>query len=356
MQHEDISFHLHDREGGAKAGLVLLDRPKALNALSYEMAVAIRERLGEWAQDAGISHVVIAGATPRAFCAGGDVRALQQKIAQGHTDMAAVYFRAEYMVDIAVYEFPKPVVCLADGIVMGGGAGIMQCGTHQVVSENTRFAMPEASIGLFPDAGASIFLGRCPRALALCIGLTGRMIGAADCLMLGLAGAMVPADGMAELRAALLGCGAGRIDDVIAGFRADPGPAPLQAAVPLLERIFAGRDLVAMRETAGALAAGDSSGLAAEIHQALGAKCPMTMHVFLRLIDETPHITDMARAIALDYHLAIRMSERGDFIEGIRAVLIDKTNDAKWAPSRLEDVTPDMVDRVFAHEGLAPLR
>merc|ERR1712023_579858 len=133
----------------------------------------------------------------------------------GEHDRIAVCFRAEYMAHMAVCEFPKPLVSLADGIVMGGGAGLMQAGSHAIVSDTTRFTMPESAIGLYPDAGASVFIGRCSRSLALYLGMTGKIIGAADCLMLGLANAMVPSADATALKDALLACSADEIDDVV---------------------------------------------------------------------------------------------------------------------------------------------
>lgn len=347
MQQDHIRFSTHGR-----AGLVLLDRPRALNALSADMAVALRQQLDLWATDSAIGHVVMAGSEPRAFCAGGDVRDLYAIAVAGEYELMMHHFQAEYRAHQAVYEFPKPIVCLADGITMGGGAGLMQCSTHAVVSDTTRFAMPESAIGLFPDAGASVFLGRCPRPVALCLGLTGHIVGAADCLMLGLAGAMVPADGMSALRRALLGCDSADIDDVIAGFRVDPGVPPLHALRATIDHVFTGQDLAAMRDRAGDLARLKEDSFAATLHTALSTKCPMSMHVFARLLEMGPDIPDIPAALALDFHLAIRMTQRPDFQDGVRAVLIDKTNDAVWHPSRLEDVTPSLVDDVFDHAGL----
>ena len=361
MQHEYIRFSTHGR-----AGLVLLDRPRALNALSADMADTLRRQLDIWATDSGISHVVMAGSEPRAFCAGGDVRDLHSIAARGEFDLMKTHFRAEYGAHLAVCEFPKPIISLADGITMGGGAGLMQCSTHAIVSDKTRFAMPEAAIGLFPDAGASVFLGRCPRPVALLLGLTGHIIGAADCLMLGLASVMVPADSMAALRQALLDCDSADIDSVIDGFRADPGVAPLQAQRAtidhifgdhvLTDHVFTGQGLAAMRERAGDLARLKGDSVAEAVHAALSAKCPMSMHVFARLLEMVPQIADIPAALALDYQLAIRMTARPDFQEGVRAVLIDKSNDAAWVPARLEDVTSSMVDAVFDNAGLPSLR
>ena len=351
MHQDDILFSTH-----GMAGLVLMNRPRALNALTFEMAAAIGTQLAAWAQDDGIGHVVLAGAEPRAFCAGGDIRDLYRMAGEGDHDGLAVCFRAEYMAHMAIAEFPKPVISLADGIVMGGGAGLMQAGSHAIVTEKTRFAMPESAIGLFPDAGASVFLGRCPRPLALCLGMTGRIIGAADCLMLGLAQVMVPADSVNDLRAELLTCDTAEIDTVIARHRADPGAAPLQAHRTEIDHIFSGDDPVRMRDRAGDMARLKASGLAAEIHEALAMKCPMTMHVFRRLVDMGDEIADIPAALTLDYHLALRMTRRDDFREGVRAVLVEKTNDARWSPARLEDIEPSMVDAIFDRDGLPNLR
>jgi enoyl-CoA hydratase len=351
MQQDHIRFSIHDR-----AGLVLLDRPRALNALSADMAAALRRQLDIWAADSAIGHVVMAGSEPRAFCAGGDVRDLHAIAGAGDYDRLTDHFQAEYGAHLAVYEFPKPVVCLADGITMGGGAGLMQCSTNAVVSDTTRFAMPEAAIGLFPDAGASVFLGRCPRPVALCLGLTGHIIGAADCLMLGLAGAMVPSDSMVTLRQALLGCDSADIDHVIASFRVDPGVPPLHAQRATIDHVFDGQDLSAMRDRAGDLARLRDDRFAATLHTALSTRCPMSMHVFVRLLELGPDIADIPAALALDYHLAIRMTQRPDFQDGVRAVLIDKTNDAVWHPSRLEDVTASLVEGVFDPTGLPAFR
>ena len=351
MQQDHISFSTHGR-----AGLVLLDRPRALNALSAQMAAALRGQLGIWADDDDIGHVVMAGSEPRAFCAGGDVRDLHAIAIRGEFELMKTHFRAEYGAHLAVYDFPKAIISLADGVTMGGGAGLMQCSTHAIVSETTRFAMPESAIGLFPDAGASVFLGRCPRQVALCLGLTGHIIGAADCLMLGLAGAMVRAAEMSALREALLACDSADIDAVIHRFQLDPGVPPLQAQRATIDHVFAGRDLATMRDRAGDLARLKGDSLAEAVHVALSTKCPMSMHVFARLIEMGPRIADIPAALDLDYHLAIRMTERPDFREGVRAVLIDKSNDAAWQPARLEDVTPAMVDAVFDNAGLPPLR
>ena len=350
-QHDDVKFSVH-----GTAGLILLDRPRALNAISADMASAIRSAVSQWSHDDTITHIVISASEPRAFCAGGDIRALYRFVTEGREDQLIPHFREEYLADADIYECGKPVVALADGIVMGGGAGLMQSCTHSVVTDTTRFAMPESAIGLFPDAGASLFLGRCPRSVALLMGVTGRIISGADCLMLGLAKVLVPSARIAELRDALLASEAAEIDGVLDRFRTDPGPAPLQQHRTEIDHIFSGNDLCAMRDRAGDLARLKGSSFAQEIHSAVLSKCPMSMHVFLRLIDMGDDIADLIAAYEMDFHLAIHMTARDDFREGIRAVLIDKTNDPVWQPARLEDVTPSMLDQVFDRSGLPAIR
>ena len=221
------------------AGLVTLDRPKALNALTVEMVIDLRQALLDWRDDPAISHVVIASSAPRAFCAGGDIKQVRETIIASGFGEADAFFRGEYMVDLAIAEFGKPIIALCDGVVMGGGAGLAEHCSHIIMSEATRFAMPETSIGLFPDVGASLFLGRCPLPVARLLGMTGYIIHGADCMMLGLATSMVPSDHMAGLKQALLDCTATEIDQVIAGFKMDPGVPALNHQMPVIDRILA---------------------------------------------------------------------------------------------------------------------
>ena len=338
------------------AGLILLDRPAALNAINKEMALAITAQLLAWRDDEQVGHVVISSSAGKAFCAGGDIRELHGQIKQGNSAFATSFFRAEYMMDVTVAEFNKPVIALVDGLMIGGGAGLAQACKHVVVSDATRLAMPEAAIGLFPDAGASLFFGRCPRSIALYLGLVGPFIGATDCLLLGLAEALVPSERMPELRAALMSCATDQVESLIKSFRGGPGTAQLPQMRSLLDHVFSGNDLVVMQQRANDLAKIEGHKLAADIAKALATKCPMTHHVYLRLLEEAEHITTLPDALALDFRLSIKMTARSDFSEGVRAVLIDKTNDAVWQPAKQADVSLSMVDDVFATVGLPALR
>ncbi|MGB0584266.1 MAG: enoyl-CoA hydratase/isomerase family protein, partial [Candidatus Puniceispirillaceae bacterium] len=307
------------------AGLVTLDRPEALNALTVEMVTDLRRVLLDWRDDPAISHVVIASSAPRAFCAGGDIRQARETIIANGFDEADAFFRGEYLVDLAISEFGKPIIALCDGVVMGGGAGLAEHCTHIIMSEMTRFAMPETSIGLFPDVGASLFLGRCPSPVARLLGMTGYIIHGADCMMLGLATSMVSSEQMAELKQSLLDCTASEIDRVIADFKMDPGVPALNHHMPVIDRIFLG-DVTPeqMQERAEDLARmRPNDKLVSHVVTAFATRCPVSIKLFWRLLQMADGITDIGAALTLDYHLAMRMIRRGDFVEGIRAVLVD---------------------------------
>ena len=351
MQQVHIHFSIHGR-----AGLICFDRPKNLNALSRDMAVALREQLMTWDANEHVSHVVMVGSSPKAFCAGGDVRALYDLLKERKYTQVTSYFQEEYLADLAVFEFSKPIISLVDGIVMGGGAGLMQASSHTVVTENTKFAMPESAIGLFPDAGASAFLGRCPEAVGLFLGMTGKIITGADCFVLGLAHSVTRSSDMEKLKLALLKSVPEEIDAVLHEFRHDPGPSPLQQNRSAIEYIFSDYDPILARDRAKDMATIKDDKFAEEIYQALKTRCPMTIAVFARLMRVNKDVWDTATALMTDFYVATKMTKRSDFCEGIRAVLVDKTNDAVWVPAVLEDVTDALVDDVFDHSGLPPLR
>ncbi len=339
-----------------RAGLICFNRPSALNAINQQMALTITAQLQAWRHDDQIGHVVIASSAAKAFCAGGDIRELYGHIKIGNTDAVASFFRAEYMMDVTISEFSKPVIALADGFIIGGGAGLAQACQHVVIGEDARLAMPEAAIGLFPDAGASVFFGRCPHSIALYLGITGHFLRAADCLLLGLAQAMVTAPQMMLLQEELIRCETDQIEVVINKFRSNPANAQLPKMRTVLDHIFTCGGLFEAQQRAADIVQLNGDRTAAEVFQALTTKCPMTLHVYKRLLQETETICTLPDALALDFQLAIKMTARHDFAEGVRAMLIDKTNDAIWQPMRLTDVNETMVDDVFATTGLPVLR
>ena len=340
------------------AGHIQLDRPKTLNALNNDMVLAITAQLKEWQQENAITHVVMSSTSPRAFCAGGDIRFARDVIMAGGYEAADRFFQNEYLCDLAVAEFGKPVVALCDGLVMGGGAGLAEHASHIVMTERTRFAMPESSIGLFPDAGASLFFGRCPSPVARLLGMTGHIINVADCLVLGLATTVTTSAQISKLESALLSCEVSMIEDVIEQHRADPGAPSLDPFRQHIEHIFAD-DLMPedSRDRAKDLMRlWPDNQFLQTIVTAFKDRCPMSIKLFRRLLDVTARFTTPSESLALDFKLAMRMIRRPDFVEGIRAVIVDKDRAPRWAPSRLEDVDEAMLERVFDDAGLPPLR
>ena len=303
------------------------------------------------------SHIYFYGSSPHAFCVGGDIKYARQLAISDDPLGAEPYFRAEYLADIALIEFGKPIIALCDGIVMGGGAGLAQYSQHIVMTETTRFAMPESAIGLFPDVGASLFLGRCPKSVAKLMGMTGHIVGATDCLQLGLATAQVPSDSLTVLKEKLVRCYVDEIDNIINEFQYDVDQSLLIGKSKLIDNIFADGSVESMRDRASSLAENmPHNKLLGGIVTAFETRCPLSIKLFDRLLVETDHLTDPVAAIELDFHLALRMTKRADFAEGVRAVVIDKDQKPKWTPNSLEAVTETMLDAMFDRSGLPSLR
>ena len=356
MRQSDIICSLETTATSLKVGVVTLDRPKALNALSIEMVTVLHDQLTAWDLDDTVSHVIIKSSSPRAFCAGGDVRFARELLREDPVDGAQSYFRAEYLADVAVAHFSKPIIALCDGIVMGGGAGVAQNCSHIVATDTTRFAMPETAIGLFPDATASLFLGRCPRPVALWIGTTGAMIDGADCMMLGLAHAVVKSTDIDALSTALAACAPDEIDAVINNFQIDPGVPGLNANRPAIDYIFGVEKAEDMVIRADDMARIKGDEFAADIARLLTTRCPTSIKLFIHLLNLSDTLNDVDSALDLDFKLAIKMMRRPDLAEGIRAVLVDKDRAPKWSPATLAEVSDDMIADIFDHDGLPALR
>jgi enoyl-CoA hydratase len=336
-------------------GIVTLDRPRALNALSLAMCRAMRAALAAWGQDDAVAAVVVRSAGGRAFCAGGDVRALydlgRDAALAATRDPETDYFRQEYLLDHAVRRFPKPYVALMDGVTMGGGAGISVHGSHAVATERTLFAMPECVLGFFADVGSAWFLARCPGETGTWIALSGARLHAADLLHAGLAAAHVPSDALDGLVDALAAADwatapQATADAVIRRFATPPGPAPLAGDRAWIDRCFAGDDVARIL---AALDAEDSPGsalAAAEMRRA----SPTSLTVTLRLL-RFARVATYEAVAAMDYRLARRALEGPDLYEGIRAVLVDKDRAPRWQPARLDQVSAAAIMARFAPLG-----
>jgi enoyl-CoA hydratase len=321
------------------AGRITLNRPRALNALNAGMCRAISDALLAWQGDDRIASVLIDGAGDRAFCAGGDIRAVAES-GQGDGVEARRFFHAEYRLNELLQRYAKPVIAIMDGITMGGGVGISAPARYRIVTERTLWAMPEGDIGLFPDVGGGWYLPRLPGETGTWLALTGARLKAADLLALRIATHVVPPERIEELKPALC---SGQAKDVLAAFVVDPGPSPLDEHREKLDELFGSG---AIEEIMAALAAG--GGWARAQAAILERKCPTTLKVALRLIREGARRTSFAEEMTVEYRLAVRMTRRHDFIEGVRAVIVDKDNAPRWDPRGLAGVTDAMLDELFA--------
>lgn len=337
-------------------GHVHLNLPKSFNALTQHMCVAMRQQLIDWATDDAVAACVVTAAGDRAFCAGGDIRAIYDTRLEQNGLAVRPFFQGEYRLDHAVYHFPKPYVALMDGIVMGGGAGISVHGSHRVVSEKTMYAMPECGIGLFPDVGATLFLNAAPGAVGMYMGLTGARLKAADLLYTGIATHHVPTDRMSDLADALfaadLGSDAGAvIDDVLAGVATDPGPAPIAEHREVIDHAFSADTVEGILER---LQAADGY-FAIEAADTLDEKCPTSLKTTHEQLSQGKGL-DFDEAIRREYRMVCEIIEHEDFYEGIRAAVVDKDRAPKWKPGSLADVSAEAVAAHFRHLGDDELR
>ncbi|HYL33234.1 MAG TPA: enoyl-CoA hydratase/isomerase family protein [Stellaceae bacterium] len=346
MSSDEIIF---ERRGGI--GIVRLNRPKALNTLSLGMYRRFAPQLVAWGNDASVHAIVVMGEGGRAFCAGGDVRAIYDARQKGGGD-SADFFREEYSLIAHVHRFPKPYVALMDGIVMGGGAGISVNGSHRVATEKTLFAMPEVQIGLFPDVGASRFLNLCPGHIGLYLALTGRRIGAADASYCRFAThyvASVQRSALIDTLAATkwrAGEAHAQVDAVLAHFANDAGASPLAAIQRDIDRVFASPSVEAIMEAL----VRETADWAKEAYAAMAHASPLSLKITFRQLGLGRGMSVEA-ALALEYRLTQHALAGHDFFEGIRAVLVDKDNAPRWQPNCLRDVTRSTVDSHFVGLG-----
>jgi len=327
---------LFERRG--RIGLITMNRPKALNALTHEMSLALDTILHDWAKDKAVEAVVITGAGDRAFCAGGDIRALYQ--AGPHGSLTQEFYWNEYRMNRRIFRFAKPYVALMDGITMGGGVGVSVPGRYRVATEKTLLAMPETGIGLFPDVGATYYLSHLPGQIGIYLGLTGARVKAADLLHIGLATHYVPSARLPELTKALE---TRPPEAVLAAFAETlTEPAPLAAIRDAIDRCFAGDEVEAI------LAALEREGSewAQEMRTTILQKSPTSLKVTLRALRKAAAL-DFESCMRMEYRLVRHFMGGFDFFEGVRAVIIDKDNKPRWKPANVADVTPAMVDPYF---------
>ena len=327
------------REGAL--GRLTLNRPEALGALTTGMCEIMIAALTGWRGDPAVETVLIDHAGPRGFCAGGDIRTLAESGA-GDGRAARCFFATEYRLDHLLSIYEKPVVTVMDGVVMGGGVGISLPARFRIATERTRLAMPETGIGLFPDVGAGWRLPRLPGHAGLWIALTGARLAAADCLRLGLATHYVESVAIDALRRALARPGAD-VAGVVGACAGDPGPAPIAARLADIDRLFSSPTL----EGVVAALAADGGDWAKAQAAAMAPKSPLSAKVAFRLLTQLDP-KSLAEDLMVEYRLAWRLVARRDFLEGVRAVIVDKDNRPAWRPATLAETTDALVDEIFA--------
>lgn len=325
-----------------KAGRIRLNRPAAIHALNTAMCLAISDTLADWADDDAVEAVLFDHAEGRGFCAGGDIRMLAESGA-GDGVEACAFFHTEYRMNHRLFHFAKPTVAFMDGITMGGGVGIAMPCKFRVATENTRFAMPETGIGLFPDVGGGWYLPRLPGRVGVFLALTGARLDGAECLELGIATHYLPADALAEAKERIAR-DPGRIAGILGQLSVKPPPARIAANLTLIDRLFASD---VYEEILAALEA-DGSDWAMKERDTLGTKSPQTCKVALRQLREGLAMASFADEMRQEYAIGCRVVRRHDFIEGVRALIIDKDNRPQWNPATPEGVTDAMLDDIFA--------
>lgn len=341
------------KEGSA--GIIRLNRPKAINAVTLEMFHDIDKALDAFEADPDVAVIVLEGAGERGLCAGGDIRALWES-SKVKGDLGKILWRDEYILNARIKKFPKPYVAFMDGIVMGGGVGLSAHSRHRVVTERTKLAMPEVGLGFFPDVGGTYLLSRSPGEIGTYFGLTGTTMNGPDAIYAKFADAVVPSAKLPALREALTKIAPGttsiEIDRLIAGFATGEKSGPVAAMQARIDGWFArGR----MEDVVAALEA-DGSELAQATLKTLSEKSPRGMVVTLKLLRLARATETLEECLVREYRAALEVFASDDFREGVRAAVIDKDRNPKWSPPRIEDVTPAMVAPYFAEIGAHELK
>jgi enoyl-CoA hydratase/carnithine racemase len=331
---------LFRREG--PLGRITLNRPKALNALTYDMCAQMLAQLRMWADDSAVHAIVLDAVKGRAFCAGGDIRAITE-MGKRRDGSAQAFFTTEYRLNTTIKHFDKPYVSLIDGIVMGGGVGISIHGSHRVISENAVFAMPETAIGLYPDVGGTFALPRLPGELGMYLALTGLRIGPADMTYAEIATHFVPAVKF-DLIIDRLARGE-VLEAVLSSLAGEPGPPPLAQHRAAIDRAFAAPSVEAVLARLGS-----EGEWGTETAALLRTRSPTSLKVTFRAMREGRKL-DFDSCMRMEYRLTMRALEGHDLYEGVRATIIDKDQEPQWRPAAIEDVSDADIARYFVPLG-----
>ncbi|QAU47555.1 enoyl-CoA hydratase/isomerase family protein [Bradyrhizobium guangzhouense] len=341
------------REGAA--GVIRLNRPKAINAMTLEMSEGIDAALDKFETDSDVAVVILEGAGDRGLCAGGDIRGLWENSREGG-DLGARFWRQEYVMNARIAKYPKPYVAFMDGLVMGGGVGLSGHASHRIVTDRTKLAMPEVGLGFFPDVGGTWLLSRAPGEIGTYFGLTGQTMNGPDAIHAKFADAVVPAAKWPELREALTkvrgGVTAAEASKLINGFATGETAGPVAAREPVIDALF-GFDR--MEDIFAALKR-DGSEFALATLKTLNEKSPRGMVVTLKLLRLARTASSLEECLVREYRAALEVFRSDDFREGVRAAVIDKDRNPTWSPPRIEDVTPAMLAPYLAEIGANELK
>jgi len=322
------------------AGVITLNRPKALNAITLNIVEQMSVQLKAWLSNEAVTHIIIKAVEGRAFSAGGDIVQLYEW-GQNKDPRFMAFYHLEYHLNTLIKEYPKPYIALIDGIVMGGGVGVSFNGSHRIVGDNVMFAMPETGIGLFPDVGGTYFLPRCPGAIGMYLGLTGARLKAGDTVFAGLATHYIPSERFGDLEAAL--CQSNDIESVLKDFSQPPPQGVLSGQLKWIDKVFSLGSLI---EIFTKLQNSDDE-LSAKTLKILNTKSLTSLLITFRQLSmgKTLKFRD---AMALEYRLVSSIAKASDFFEGTRAVVIDKDMAPKWRPNSLKNIEPEQIDDYFA--------
>lgn len=341
------------REGAA--GVIRLNRPKAINAMTLKMSIGIDAALDKFEPDPEVAVIILEGAGERGLCAGGDIRSLWDSSREGG-DLGARFWRQEYVMNARIAKYPKPYVAFMDGLVMGGGVGLSAHASHRIVTDRTRLAMPEVGLGFFPDVGGTFLLSRSPGEIGTYFGLTGQTMNGSDAIHAKFADAVVPAAKWPELREALTrvrpGVTAADLSTLINGFATGEAAGPVAAQEPIIDALF-GFDR--MEDIFAALKR-DGSAFALATLKTLNEKSPRGMVVTLKLLRLARASSSLEECLVREYRAALEVFRSDDFREGVRAAVIDKDRNPTWSPPRVEDVTPQMLAPYLAEIGADELK
>jgi enoyl-CoA hydratase/carnithine racemase len=358
-----VLFEERKARNGARIGVARLNVEKTLNALSLDMIDLLGPQFDRWAADAGIALVVLEASGEKAFSAGADLHRMHKTMLEHHAspkrddlrgnDYAAAFFGREYRLDYRIHTYPKPVLCWGHGIVMGGGVGLMSGASHRVVTPDSKIAMPEITIGLFPDVGGSWLLGRMPGKAGLFLGLTGARIQAADALFTGMADFCIAQSDKPVVMEALLAqswtsqrADNDRLLTALLRTHAQKGPAPgpVRQQLDFIGELCASGELHATVAAITGLKTGDA--WLDRAGATLAAGSPSTAALTFELLRRARHLS-LADVFRMEFVAALRCAQRPDLAEGIRALLIDKDQKPRWQPPSLAEVTPAWLDGYF---------